>query len=97
MFKLYYYSSTTMEADRCELAMLTDEDFSSLGGLNQIRWAASQHGALQKLAKNYAGLATHVENVAADKRHQSPFCRISARGHYFDRSETACEKDTATT
>ena len=32
VFKLYYYSST-MEADRCELAMLTDEDFTSLGGL----------------------------------------------------------------
>ena len=38
--------------------------------MNQIRWAASQHRALQKLAKNYAGLATHVENVAADKRHE---------------------------
>ena len=45
IFKVYYYSST-MESAREEMALLSDDDFTILGGLNQIRWAPSQHRAL---------------------------------------------------
>ena len=68
VFKVYYYSST-MEAGREELAALTDEDFTTLGGLQQIRWAPSQHRAILKLEKNYKSLCMHCESVAADKNH----------------------------
>ena len=55
-----------MEADRQEIAQLMDEDFTTLGGLNQIRWAASQHRALQKLKEKYSRPVCHDESVAAD-------------------------------
>ena len=60
VFKMYYYSSV-MEADREELAFLTDDDFTTLGGLNQIRWAPSQYRALAKLDKNFKNLTQHCE------------------------------------
>ena len=69
VFKVYYYSST-MEAGREELARLTDDDFTSLGGLQQIRWAPSQHRAILKLEKNYKNLHLHCESVAADKHNE---------------------------
>ena len=45
IFSIHYYSSV-MEAGREEITALLDEDFTTLGGLNQIRWAPSQHRAL---------------------------------------------------
>ena len=68
IFKVYYYSST-MESAREEMALLSDDDFTTLGGLNQIRWAPSQHRALIKLDKNYTNLTKHIEHVAASTRH----------------------------
>ena len=67
-FKVYYYSST-MESAREEMPLLSDDDFTTLGGLNQIRWAPSQHRALIKLDKNYTNLTKHIEHVAASTRH----------------------------
>ena len=52
VFTIYYYSSA-MEAQRAQLASLTDDDFTTLGGLQQIRWAPSQHRAIKKLDKNF--------------------------------------------
>ena len=69
VFKMYYYSSV-LEADREELAFLTDDDFTTLGGLNQIRWAPSQYRALAKLDKNFKNLTQHCENVAATGNHE---------------------------
>ena len=51
------------------MALLSDDDFTTLGGLNQIRWAPSQHRALIKLDKNYTNLTKHIEHVAASTRH----------------------------
>ena len=56
--------------DAEDLAALQDEDFTQLGGLNQIRWAPSHHRALEKLLRNYTVLCQHLENVTADKQHQ---------------------------
>ena len=52
VFKIYHFSSQMM-LDAEDLAKLTDEDFTQLGGLNQIRWAPSQHRAMEKLHANY--------------------------------------------
>ena len=59
-----------MEADREELALLTDEDFTTLGGLQKIRWSPSQYRALYKLDKNYKNVTQHTENVAATGNHE---------------------------
>ena len=58
-----------MMLDAEDLAKLTDEDFTQLGGLNQIRCAPSQHRAMEKLHANYPILCQHLENVAANPKH----------------------------
>ena len=69
LFIMYHYSSELTQSAE-DLAVLHDEDFSKLSGLHQIRWAASQQRALEKLDKNYPTIAMHLENVAADKHHK---------------------------
>ena len=76
VFKIYHFSSQMM-LDVEALAALQDEDFTHLGGLNQIRWAPSQHRAMEKLDSNFPILCQHLENVAADTSH---VVQHSARG-----------------
>ena len=68
VFTVYYYSSA-MESERAQIAALTDDDFTSLGGLQQIRWSPSQHRAIFKLDKNFTNLTQHCESVAANSNH----------------------------
>ena len=68
VFTVYYYSSA-MESERAQIAALTDDDFTSLGGLQQIRWSPSQHRAIFKLDKNFTNLTQHCESVAANPNH----------------------------
>ena len=49
---------------------MTDDDFTTLGGLQQIRWSPSQHRTLSKLDKKYKNLVQHLENVAATANHE---------------------------
>ena len=69
VFTVYYYSSV-MESERGQIAALTDDDFTTLGGLQQIRWSPSQHRAISKLDKNFRNLTQHLESVAANPKHE---------------------------
>ena len=70
IFIMYHYSSQLTTAAEEDVAVFNDTDFTKLSGLHQIRWAASQHRALEKLDKNYATIIMHLEAVAADKSHK---------------------------
>jgi len=54
--------------DAEDLAVLQDEDFTYLGGENQIHWAPSQTEQW-KIDANFLILCQHLESVAADKKH----------------------------
>ena len=69
VFKIYHFSSQMM-LDMEGLAALQDEDFTQLGGLNQIRWAPSQHRAIEKIDSNFPLLCKHLEHIAADRKHK---------------------------
>ena len=48
-----------------KVAAELDHDLAHFGGIQQIRWVASQHRALLALKKNYEPTCSHLENIAA--------------------------------
>ena len=68
VFSLYFFSPQP-RLDAEDLAKFTGENFTTLGDLKPARWAASRQRAMEKFDANFKVVAQHLENVAADKKH----------------------------
>ena len=50
-----------------QVAAVLEESLAHFGGIQQIRWVASQRRALKALLKNYVATCTHFADIAASK------------------------------
>ena len=62
IFKLYYYSPKRMR-ELENVANVIDEELRHFGGIQQVRWVASQSRALKALDANYLSTVTHLESI----------------------------------
>ncbi|CAL4059898.1 unnamed protein product, partial [Meganyctiphanes norvegica] len=64
IFSFYHYSPKRGR-ELARVAAELDQDLAHFGGIQQIRWVASQRRALQALHKNYVATCSHFEDIAS--------------------------------
>ena len=71
IFALYYYSPKKRR-ELYEIAVSLDQELKHYGGVQQIRWVASQNRALKALLDNYDITIAHLEEVASGRDDNAP-------------------------
>ena len=66
IFQLYYYSPKRRR-ELYEIAVNLDKELKHYGGVQQIRWVASQKRALQALLDNYEVTLIHLQEIASGR------------------------------
>ena len=66
IFKLYY-KSPKRRRELYEIATNLDKELKHYGGVQQVRWVASQNRALKALLDNYEVTVIHLEEIASGK------------------------------
>lgn len=66
IFKLYYYSPKRRR-ELAEIASNLDRELKHYGGIQQVRWVASQHRALKALYDNYEVTVIHLQEIASGR------------------------------
>ena len=64
IFALYYYSPKKRR-ELYEIAVSLDQELKHYGGVQQIRWVASQNRALKALLDNYDSTIYHLTEIAS--------------------------------
>lgn len=70
IFKLYYYSPKRRR-ELAEIASNLDHELKHYGGVQLIRWVASQHRAVKALYDNYEVTEIHLQEIALGKDENS--------------------------
>lgn len=66
IFQLYYYSPKRRR-ELHDIAVALDQELKHYGGVQQVRWIASQNRALKALLDNYAITMIHLQDIATGK------------------------------
>lgn len=66
IFKFYYYSPKKRR-ELYEIAVVLDKEVKHYGGVQQVRWVASQQRALKSLLDNYEVTVVHLEEIASKR------------------------------
>lgn len=70
IFQLYYYSPKRRR-ELYDIAVSLDQELKHYGGVQQIRWVASQKRALTALLNNYDITIVHLEDIASGRDESS--------------------------
>ena len=70
IFKLYYYSPKRRR-ELYEIAVSLDQDLKHYGGVQQVRWVASQNRAQNSLLENYELTVVHLQDIASTSKDES--------------------------
>ena len=66
IFKLYYYSPKRRR-ELYEIASTLDKELKHYGGIQQVRWVASQNRAVKAVLDNYEVTVIHLQEVASGR------------------------------